>query len=210
MRWMLLLLTLPATSDLGMIDQLNECVQLRFQTLQAGPDGLTLGMSRIMRPPSFGRHFVPKFVSQRDFEPEGARETEVLARLEEESMQVGFYLFGRAILDGSSPNLLNPRVLKGPGAMTKDTPRAARYPGALTPTAPADALPDWRAIYPLAERAMRSFADGGHGFETTVDSWRIAARPVLAAQEKCRSCHGEVPLHQAIGGVLYAYRRAGK
>ena len=210
MRWILLLLTLPATSDLGTIDQLNECVQLRFQTLPASASGrFPLGMSRVVRPSSFGQHFVPKFVSQRDFEPGSDREKEVLAKLEDESVQVGFYLFGRAILAGAA-DLQNPRALKGPGAMTKGTPRPAWYPAGFAPAAPADALPDWRAVYPLAQRAMRSFADGGPGFETTIDSWRIAARPVIAGQQKCLTCHGGVALHQPLGGVLYAYRRAGK
>jgi hypothetical protein len=71
-------------------------------------------------------------------------------------------------------------------------------------------LPDWRTIYPLAQRAMRSFADGGAGFETTIDSWRIAARPVIAGQQKCLTCHPGVKLDRPLGGVLYAYRRAGK
>ena len=63
---------------------------------------------------------------------------------------------------------------------------------------------------------MRSFEDGGKGFETTFDTWNIAARPVIASQERCLMCHtGEIPgtshaakLNQAIGGVLYAFRRA--
>jgi len=216
---MLLLLTLPGTSDLALIDELNECVQLRFQTLppSAGLAGPALGMSRIVRPASFGEHFVPRFVSQRDFEPDNDREREALAKLESESVQVGFYLFGKMILEGSAGDL-KPRALKGPGALTKGTPRAAWYPAGLVhPAAPVGALPDWRTIYPLAQRAMKSFADGGTGFETNIDSWRIAARPVLAAQEKCVTCHinraygqgSRAVLHQALGGVLYAYRRAG-
>jgi hypothetical protein len=74
-------------------------------------------------------------------------------------------------------------------------------------SAPGGALPDWRTIYPLAQLAMKSFADGGAGFETTLDSWHIAARPVVAAQQRCMSCHSGSQ-HQALGGVFYAYRRA--
>jgi hypothetical protein len=219
MRWLLLLLTLPRTSDLATIDELNECVQLRFQTVPmagtAAPPAL--GMSRILRPASFGEHFVPKFISQRDFEPESDREREVLAKLESQSVEVGFYLFGRAILEGSAGEL-KPRALKGPGAMTKRTPRAAWYPsGPLARVAPPDVLPDWGTIYPLAQRAMKSFADGGSGFETSMNSWRIAARPVVATREKCIACHNNraygtgspAVLQQALGGVLYAYRRSG-
>jgi hypothetical protein len=210
MRWILLLLTLPGTSDLGTIDQLNECVQLRFETLAPGPGGrLALGMSRVMRPPSMGEHFLPKFVSQRDFEPETDREKEVLAKLEQESVQVGFYLFGRAILD-SVPSDLNPRSLKGPGAITKGTPRAAWYPAGFVPAAQSDALPDWQTIYPLAQKAMRSFAAGDAAFETATGSWHIAARPVMAAQSKCQQCHANVASGEPIGGVFYAYRRAPK
>src|SRR6476469_1699561 len=129
MRWILLLATVagtagvtPQASDLGLIDELNECVQQRFQTLPApiGPNRFALGMSRIVRPSSFGEHFVPKFISRRDFEPENDREKASLAALENESMQVGFYLLGRAILDAPADQL-NPRALQGRGAITKDT-----------------------------------------------------------------------------------------
>jgi len=227
MRWILLLATMagtasipPQASDLGLIDELNECVQQRFQTLpaSAGPNRFALGMSRIMRPSSFGEHFVPKFISKRDFEPENDREKAALAALENESVQVGFYVFGRAIVDASA-ELLNPRALKGPGAITKDTPRAAWYPGPTPSLVPAiDALPDWKTVYPLAQRAMKSFADGGAGFETSIGTWRIAARPVVARQEKCVACHNNpaygtgtrATLNQALGGVLYAFRRAGQ
>jgi hypothetical protein len=216
MRWLLLLLTLPGSSDLATINQLDECVQLRFQTLQPDASGrFPLGMSRIMRPPSFGVHFVPKSDSNRDFEPETDREKEILSRMEAESLQVGFYAFGRAILDGSASDL-NLRALKGPGAITRDTPRPAWYPLApSTSPAPGDALPDWKSIYPVGQRAMRDFMAGGTGFETTIGSWRIAARRVVACQAKCVTCHNSqaykqsspVALHQPIGGVLYAYRR---
>jgi hypothetical protein len=53
---------------------------------------------------------------------------------------------------------------------------------------------------------MKSFNDGGAGFETEMDSWSIAARPVLASQQRCLGCH-DASLNQPIGGVLYAYRR---
>jgi hypothetical protein len=70
------------------------------------------------------------------------------------------------------------------------------------------ALPDWNAVYPLARKAMKSFTDGGTGFETEIDSWSIAARPVLASQQRCLDCHSGLALNQPVGGVLYAYRRA--
>lgn len=228
MRWMLLLFAIagndtgrPPAADLAMIEELNECVQVRFQALPlsgtAGPNGAALGMSRILVPPSFGEHFAPRTISRRDFEPENKREKMALAALESESVQVGFYLFGRAIA-ASSPEVLNYRALKGPGAMTVGTVRPAWYPlVAGTPAEPAGALPDWKTVYPLAQRAMRRFADGGSGFETSLGAWSIAARPVMASQEKCLACHnspatgvaGPVALDQALGGVLYAFRRAG-
>jgi hypothetical protein len=137
--------------------------------------------------------------------------------LEEGQIQVGLYLFGTAIAN-SEPALLNFRALKGPAAITRGTPRPAWYPTLAEPAAPKPgALPDWNAIYPVAQKAMKSFQDGGKGFETTVDNWNIAARPVIASHERCVSCHnhpayrstGEVKLHQAIGGVLYAFQRSG-
>jgi hypothetical protein len=223
MRWILLLAamaeiqgTTSTVSDLGMIEELNDCVQQRFQTLPASTasNPFALGMSRIVRPPSFGEHFAPRFISQRDFEPETEREKEVLAALEKDSVQVGFYLFGRAIVH-TPPEARNPRTLKGPGAMTIGTPRPTWYPAlAVVAAAPADALPDWKTIYPLAQRAMKSFEDRGTGFETSIGSWRIAARPVAARQEKCVGCHNNpafgngtpAVLNQPLGGVLYAFR----
>jgi hypothetical protein len=217
MRWVLLLWAVLGTSggnapalDLGMIDELNECVQLRFQTppIPAGvPDGPALGMSRIARPPSFGEHFVPRFDSTRDFRPENDREKKALAALEAVPVQVGFYLFGRAIVDAGveTPKY---RALKGPAALTRGTPRPDWYPTLVNTGALPSALPDWKAIYPLAQRAMKSFGDGGAGFETSIDSWQIAARPVVARQGRCLACHN-VALGQAVGGVLYAFRRDG-
>jgi hypothetical protein len=62
-----------------------------------------------------------------------------------------------------------------------------------TVLASADALPDWRTFYPLAQKATKSFADGGGGFETSIGSSQIAARPFIASQP--------------LGGALYAFRR---
>jgi len=206
-------------SDVGIIERLDESVQRRF----AEPLPGTLGMSRIIIPSSFGRHFQPDLTLKRDFLPENVIEQNVVEELERRRLQVGFYLFGAAITQ-STAGILNFRALKGPGIITRETPRPAAYPGVIAiipaplPAASApDSLPDWNAIYPLARKAMRSFQDGGKGFDTVFDSWTVAARPVLASQESCVSCHNNpaygrsvqpVKLNQAIGGVLYAFRRA--
>jgi hypothetical protein len=203
---MLFALGASSPADLQLIDDLNECMTARFEA----PAPNALGMSRIMGPRSFGTHYQPFVTRDRDFTPENARETKAMAALEDSKMQVGLYLFGKAVED-EQLEILNFRALKGPGAVTAGTPRPAWYPGvAELRMASADALPDWKTVYPLARKAMKSFADGGKGFETTLDSWHIAARPLLAESERCVSCHqGKVTLHQPIGGVLYAYRRAG-
>jgi len=121
-----------------------------------------------------------------------------LAALEEQRLQVGLYVIGSAI-EMAEPQVLSYRALKGPAAI-KETPRPAWYPSAEVRPAKPNALPDWNAIYPLARRAMKSFRDGGSGFETTLDSWQIAARPVIASREACVSCHnGQVELNQLIG-----------
>jgi hypothetical protein len=80
--------------------------------------------------------------------------------------------------------------------------------------APGGALPDWKTVYPL-QRAMKSFADGGTGWETSIGSLRIAARLAAARPERCVACHDNpaygtgtrAVLNQALGGVLYAFRR---
>ena len=201
----------PVAPDLRLIDRLNESVQHRFQD----PKPTSLGMSRAVSPSSFGEHFRPDMTAQTDFTPENPAEFGAIAALEEDQTQVGLYLFGAAITD-SEAALLKFRALKGPGAITRGTPRPAWYPTLAKPAGPTPgALPDWNAIYPLAQKAMKSFQDGGKGFETTLDNWNIAARPVVASQARCVSCHNnpayaskrEVKLNEAIGGVLYAFRR---
>jgi hypothetical protein len=223
MRWALLLLAIMGTdngirprSDFTLIGQFNDCAQIRFAT-PPYPDAL--GMSRMVVPASMGEHFTPAFNTTRDFLPENEKERRILADLESAHLQVGFYVFGRAILGSEAP-AFSYRALKGPAAITKGTPRPALYPTAINLNASSDALPDWQTIYPLAQKAMKSFADGGSGFKTTLGSWNIATRPVLASQEKCVACHNSSPrfysprhteallLNQPLGGVIYAYRRS--
>jgi hypothetical protein len=234
MRWFVLLLAVAAiagiASDLQKIDDLNNCVQIRFETpamaapspFVAGPNhtlmagtALALGMSRVTpNNPSFGQHYLPQFTVTRDFEPENGPEKNALDALETAPVQVGLYLFGRAILDSriETPNY---RALKGPAAVTQGGPRPTWYPTGVNPAALPDALPDWKEMYPVAQRAMKSFADGGTGFETSMGTWSVAVRPVIASQERCLTCHnsmahgtsGAVFLNQTLGGVIYAFRR---
>jgi hypothetical protein len=200
----------PKPSDLPLINRLNEIVQLRFKT----PDPGLLGMSRITVPSSMGRHFRGLPTRDRDFLPENETEREVISKLEENGVQVGLYVFGAAVVTSPS-DALNYRALKGPGVITKGTPPPAWYPGLPQVGAPATgALPDWKAVYPLARRAMQSFEDGGAGFETTLEGWNIAARPVVA-EARCNICHNKISVlskqpakaNEPIGGVLYAFRK---
>lgn len=198
---------------LRLIDRLDESIQRRF--VAPMPDAL--GMSRVMMPASFGRHFQPLVTSTRDFQPAGPIETKAIQELEADGVQVGLYLFGAAILHAERP-VMDFRALKGPGTLTRGTPRPNWYPLLAKPVAvSADALPDWNAIYPLARKAMKSFDDGGKGFETKIDSWHIAARPVMASEQTCVSCHNNpaygrrgpvAKLDRPLGGVLYAYRNS--
>ena len=191
-------------TDVGLIDELNECLTARFQD----PAPNALGMSRAVGPASMGTHYRPFQTMERDFRPENARETQVLAALEQQHMQVGFYLFGRSISE-VAPDKLSYRALKGPGAITAGTPRAAWYPGTIRQKVEGEGLPDWMAMYPVARMAMKTFAAGGKGYATTVDGWQVVARPVLADSTRCVTCHGQgATLHEALGGAMYAYRRA--
>jgi hypothetical protein len=201
----------PKLPDLPLINRLDELVQLRFKTALPG----ALGMSRVAMPVSMGQHFQPRRSNQRDFVPENDREREVVGKLEENGVYVGLYLFGTAIVK-TAPQALDYRALKGPGIITRGSPRPAWYPDQLgMSAAAADALPDWKSVYPLARRAMQSFQDGGAGFETRLESWCIAARPVLA-EARCAMCHHTrssssnraAQANEPIGGVLYAFRRA--
>jgi hypothetical protein len=218
MRFTLLLASLiaidsggPKASDLQLIDQFNESVQLRFQAPQ--PD--SLGMSRVANPGSFGGHFIPLISSARDFSPETPGDKNALSGLEAAGIQSGFYVFGRSIALAGAEELKY-RALKGPAVITIGTPRPCWYPPNIrTCESALDALPDWKDIYPLAQRAMKSFADGGKGFETSAGSWHFAVRVVAASQQRCVTCHNgtegvmaRAALNQALGGVIYAYRHA--
>jgi len=213
-----LLFTLPGNTTLRksaealpLINDLDASIQERL--LNAAPE--TLGMSRVMFRPSTGEHFRPVLTDKRDFAPENDRERKILTTLESHNVQVGLYLFGQSILRENAA-VLSYRALKGPGLITVGTPRPQWYPFAVTErraegTAAGDRLPDWNAIYPVAQRALRSFNDGGRGFEMEFQTWTIAARPTIAASSKCVSCHNgmdprTVKVGEPIGGVLYAYR----
>lgn len=198
-------------TDLSLIERLDGLIQARF----ADPQPAALGMSRVAIPNSFGAHFIPLPSRPTDFAPESAAECALIADLDLHGIQAGFYLFGTAV--SAAPTVLNYRALKGPAVLTAGTARPNWYPGLPNTAKEAPgALPDWEAIYPVAQRAMRSFRDGGGGFETTLDIWRVVARPVVAGQNRCVACHNqmragaeEIKPNQAIGGVLYAYRRTG-
>jgi hypothetical protein len=201
----------PGVPNLRLIDRLHECIENRF----ADPAPLSLGMSRIARPSSFGAHFQPIVTSRRDFDPQNPAEKTAIAGLEGQQVQVGLYLFGAAVAT-STADELNYRALKGPAAVTSGTPRPSWYPLLAEVAVPnPGGLPDWRAIYPVASRAMKSFEDGGKGFETRLDTWNLAARPVIATQDRCVSCHNHqaynrgasVRLGHPVGGVIYAFRQ---
>ena len=206
-----------ASETLPLIDDLNDAIQQRLLK----PMPKSLGMTRIMIRPSFGEHFLPLTSRNRDFAPENDRERKVVAALEDRKLDVGLYLFGESILS-QGPELLSFRALKGPGAITANTPRPNWYPSlqalhaAVDPSsADPQLLPDWRAIYPVAQRAMRSFKDGGNGFEMEFHGWTIAARPAIATSDKCVACHNNLSprnatakVGESIGGVMYAFRPA--
>lgn len=200
----------PKEPNLDLINRLSKCVEERF----ANPAPQSLGMSRVAFPNSFGAHFRPDFTLRRDFEPQNGVEREVVAGLEREGIQAGLYVFGLAVAT-SDGGRLDFRALKGPAAVTSGTPRPSWYPPQTKPDhATQGALPDWEAVFPLARRAMRSFQDGGKGFESKLDSWDIAVRPLIATQERCVACHNSpaytrvAALGQPLGGVIYAFRQA--
>jgi hypothetical protein len=170
-----------------------------------------------MMPRSLGNHFVPVTRNDRDFFPENDTERAVIAALEARKLQVGLYLFGEAAVHDDADKL-NYRALKGPGAVTANTPRPQWYPSrrAGLPEAKdlSGTLSNWATMYPVAQRAMRSFKDGGRGFEVEFQGWTIAARPAVASDDRCVTCHRQSVYPQrlalkkgdAIGGVLYAFR----
>jgi hypothetical protein len=201
----------PPFDPLRVIEEFHSLIQQRLSQ----PKPNALGMSRLMVRPSFGHHFRPLISDRRDFAPENADEQRVVDLLERQHVQLGLFLFGESV-ERQDPAEFGFRALNGPGIITEGTPRAAWYPFmSVSPErSEPDALPDWNQVYSLAQRGMRSFRDGGRGFETTHGSWTIAVRPALATDQGCVSCHNntspsparEFRVGDPLGGVLYAYR----
>jgi hypothetical protein len=204
-----LLAAIAPREPLRLIDEFDQMVQHRIED----PMPKTLGMSRVMIRPSLGKHFEPLVSDVRDFAPATDAERKILAQMEDQRLQLGLYLFGGAILNHPVDSM-DYRSLKGPGAITKGTTRPSWYPSVFPVSAPESgpdprALPNWKEVYPLAQKAMRSFADGGGGFEMRLGSWDVAARPVIAISDRCVTCHGNTAqIGKALGGILYAYRNA--
>jgi len=203
---------LTVSSDtLPLIDDFDRVIQQRLSE----PMPNAFGMSRIAVPSSFGKHFAPVTRNRRDFVPENDSERKAVAALESRKLAVGLYLFGELIVREDAAKF-NSRALKGPGAITVHTPRPDWYPSARVAAMKekdSASLPNWVKIYPVAQRAMRSFQDGGKGFEMEFEGWTIAARPAIATHDRCVSCHSNRALQGAtakrgepIGGVLYAFR----
>ncbi len=222
----------PARPVLDAMDAFNREVQQRFETLAGAPPAdptkmdfgermaslvadREFGMSRFTVQRSLNQHFVPEFKSLTDCRPVNKTELGLIAELEAAKIQAGLYLIGRRVIDSPGEEQ-NFRALKGPAIITRGTPRPEWYPSMLTlENENRDTLPNWLEIYPTAQRAMKSFRDGGKGFETDFKSWHLMARPVIATQARCVICHNNpafglrerVVLQEAIGGILYAYRQ---
>ena len=238
MKPLLLFPFLFAVSDRSWLaDQFDKVVQARLQTpseATSKPDppmyqrgsvsgtimipiatGPELGFSRMTVPNSYGTHFQAISHYIRDFVPERENEKELLTQMEDQKMQLGMFLFGQAILD-QPDTTMDYRALKGPAIITKGTRRPPQMARLIDPPAhpDPDALPTWLEAYPIGLRAMRSFADGGHGFETRIGDWTIAARPAIATNDRCLGCHNaantnskkKLKLGEPVGGILYAYK----
>lgn len=205
---MKLLLLFPflfvTNGKLSIIDEFDHIIQARLVNPPIRNESRPpLGMSRMVQPDSYGSHFSPILSNHSDFVPENVHEKDIVAQLENENLELGLFLFGEAVMDRPAIHR-DFRALKGPAAITTGTRRSG--------------LPSWNAAYPLAMKAMKSFQDGGHGFETELDGWTIAARPAIATSERCVGCHNmqrglsKKPLHKGdvVGGVLYSYKTAKK
>src|ERR1700722_17020775 len=179
----------PSPRNIELVNRFDQIIQTRFRD----PMPQTLGMNRAVTANSFGRNYQPILTDLRDFMPQNPAESSLLAELEQQHVQLGIYVFGSDVVR-SEPAALNLRALKGPAAITAGTPRPPWYPAnvensghvAAPPlatlrdessnrTVAKDALPDWLEIYSTARGAMKSFPEGGKGFETAV-AWR-ATRP---------------------------------
>ncbi|MEZ5403146.1 MAG: hypothetical protein R2729_25930 [Bryobacteraceae bacterium] len=170
------------------VDNIHRAILRRFGEFQ------TFGMSRLVRPASLGKHFRPAPGAARDFLPETPDEKALLEQAESQGWQVGFYLAGRAILDGAHHRtVFNFRELKGPAILTGGTPRS---------------LPAWDAVYPFAQSAVRELAAGGQPAPSAIDGWTLAALPVGAFKQECLQCHPGSSSGSLLGAAIYVYRRA--
>lgn len=200
----LLLARWPAGEALPRLDEFDTQMHRRFE------DGRLLGMSRIARWPTRDRHFKAPLGAKNDFAPENEMERAIVAGWNEESWQVGLYVFGRAIRTSKIEDFQH-RALKGPAVLLDGTPRAS--------------VPAWGEVFPVAAKAQSEIEGGAKEYRARLNGWNVVARPVLAGAT-CGMCHASSAPPQSfskpddrtvtfqegakagepIGGLLYLYR----
>ena len=163
--------------ELGAIAELNDCIQQRFTTIDK-----LFGYTRIATP-----------MSPHKFLPENVRETEAVKALDQARMDVVVYVAGRRVLGKQTgPNDWgNP---KGPLQIANGSGQA------ISPPAGSDLREESRD-------AMLAFiGNRSYDFGSRADGWKMIARPVRAADERCLKCHTSLRVGDPIGVVVYAYR----
>ena len=163
--------------ELRAIAELNDCIQQRFTTTDR-----LFGYSRIATP-----------MSPHKFLPENVRETEAVKALEQARMEVVVYVAGRRVLQRQTgPNdWSNPR---GPLQITSGNGQAS------SPPSGSDLREESR------EALLAFIGNRSHEFGSRADGWKMIARPVRAADERCLKCHTKLRVGDPIGVVVYAYR----
>lgn len=194
-------LAIASSGDQTPVEELDSIVLPRFRSVDT-----KFGLARIPRAHRLGSRF----------EPQTAREREVLDRLVADGWEVAFYLGGRRLL-GSLPS---EEEAKSIGTYNYDLHRTIDVPVSFTE--PPDDLPSPLQLLGHGRKAMAAYFSTDT-YRSSLGRWRVEAHPVRAHQGACLSCHNaqekERPIVRdgkpikpltggdAIGAVIYVYAK---
>jgi hypothetical protein len=186
----------------GPVEALSRCIIKRFENLD------DKGLSRIPLVHSPVIHF----------RPETAEERSVVAKLDEDGWDVGFYLGGRRLLESG---MTEAQWKKGGDGRYR---RAMSRPVVISQENTPTNLPEpWE----LWEHGRKALAASGSAdpYRSTLGRWSIEARPIRADRQACLNCHrsnsnpqaqsaspddGKPPLKvgDALGVAIFVYAKA--
>lgn len=146
------------------LDVFDRAVQRRFHNV------IGFGMNRI----STRRWFVPETTEEKD----------AVKALRHDGYEVCLYLVGRNILQDIPEERRKSEPFFGSGVSHLMSGPVFVGEGTLK------GLPEGREMWEPAREALRKFDNGASRTSFEIAGWNIEARPVMASDDKCLSCHG--------------------